>query len=219
MNLLINNAYNSMKYCIIVMVMFMGEIAMAHQSNLSTTIFSRTESGEVIMQISSSLTAFQGEINYNNSKNAYKSVEEFRDLVLKHFFNTVSMVLNETETLSFINPTVLLGHETKIVAEVMGIPSDLKTLHLKNEFFKDMDNNQSVVIFSLERFPVKNNCVLNNDNKQELNILFQGDHWENFDDMALPFYLKFLILLTILLVMGLVFYLIRKKRKESPSAV
>lgn len=201
------------------MVMFMGEIAMAHQSNLSTTIFSRTESGEVIMQISSSLTAFQGEINYNNPKNAYKSVEEFRDLVLKHFFNTVSMVLNETETLSFINPTVLLGHETKIVAEVMGIPSDLKTLHLKNEFFKDMDNNQSVVIFSLERFPVKNNCVLNNDNKQELNILFQGDHWENFDDMALPFYLKFLILLTILLVMGLVFYLIRKKRKESPSAV
>jgi len=52
-----------------------------------------------------------------------------------------------------------------------------------------------------------------------LNILFQGDHWENFDDMALPFYLKFLILLTILLVMGLVFYVIRKKRKESPSAV
>ncbi|EPR65680.1 hypothetical protein [Cyclobacterium qasimii] len=37
--------------------MFVDAVALAHQSSLSTTLFSGTENGEVIIQIISSMTA------------------------------------------------------------------------------------------------------------------------------------------------------------------
>ena len=60
-----------MKYFFIVLMVLLSEIAFAHQSDLSSIVISKTENGKVVLQIISSLTAFQGEINYHNPKNSY----------------------------------------------------------------------------------------------------------------------------------------------------
>jgi hypothetical protein len=104
------------------------------------------EKGKCFLQIYSSLTAFEGEIDYKYSKNAYKTPEEFRGLVIDHFKKNVLFICNEKDTLKFGKPIVLLGHETKLVAEVFGFPKKITSMYFKNAFFMDTPNNQSSLI-------------------------------------------------------------------------
>lgn len=193
--------------------MLVSKLVFAHQIDLSTVIFSKTPDGKVVVQVTSSLTAFQGEINYLNPKDSYKSPEEFQKLVIDHFYKTFSMVLNEK--VKFINPIVILGHETKIVAEVTGFSKNVNAIKLKSEIFKDINNNQTIVIYALDGFPVGKNFVLNKDNKQEINILLKEGNWEEVEKTASSFSLKYLLFLSIPLLFGLVFFINKKNKVNS----
>ena len=154
-----------MKYFLILSFVFTSIFTSAHQIDLSSIIFSKTNDGKIVMQVTSSLTAFQGEVNFNNPKNSYKTPEEFQQLVIKHFYKNFSIEINGDMDMKLINPMVILGHETKLVAEVTGVPENVKSLLLKNEIFKDIHNNQSVVIFAIDGFPKNNNFVVNWKNR------------------------------------------------------
>lgn len=203
-----------MKYVLTVLLILAGNLTFAHQIDLSTVIFSKTDDGKIVMQLTSSLTAFQGEVRYHNSEDAYKTPEEFQQLVIDHFNKTFSMTINGETELKFINPIVLLGHETKLVAEVIGVPENINSVELKNEVFKDINNNQTVVIFSLTGFPANQNFVLNNDNNQTLSASLQNGSWVKVDksDTESTFDLKYLSLLLIPTLLVLVF--LRNKQKN-----
>lgn len=198
----------------------MGKTTFAHQIDLSTIIFSKTENGKIVMQITSSLTAFQQEVNYNNPKNSYKTPEEFRNLVIKHFSENFSIIINKKDTLKFINPIVILGHETKIVTEVIGIPSNVNIIQLQNEVFKDIYNNESVVMFALKGFPENRNFILGNENNSKLNITLEDGTWQPISENEMSTNLKYSLSVFIIILIGLLFYLIRKnKNKEKVKAV
>lgn len=183
----------------------------AHQPDLSNIIISETGNGQVILQINSSLTAFQQEVNFINGPGAYKSPEEFQELVIKHFNTSFSMVVNGENTLQLKNPQVFLGHETKLVAEIIGLPETINAIQLKNELFKDIYHNQSIVIFLLDGFP-KTKYTLEPDNNHEINIALENDTWKTIKVENAGFNFKYTSYFAIILLAGLVLYFVRRKK-------
>lgn len=164
----------------------------AHQPDLSTVMLYQDEKGRSFLQIYSSLTAFEGEIDYKFAKNAYKTPEEFRALVIKHFKNNFLFVLNTKDTLKFGQPQVILGHETKIVAEVFGFPKNIKEFLIKNQMFMDIPSNQSTIILLQKGLPYEQ-FTLNNDNQQQINLKLVNGSWQPVVKEKWDFYYLYVI--------------------------
>ena len=204
-----------MKYFLILSFVFTSIFTSAHQIDMSTVLFSKTDDGKIVMQINSSLTAFQGEVNYNNPKNSYATPEEFQQLVIKHFYKNFSIEINGDTDIKLINPMVILGHETKLVAEVTGVPENVKSLLLKNEIFKDIHNNQSVVIFAIDGFPKNNNFVVNKENNYQLNLALIDNIWQvSSNDNIKSNYLNYIFAV---LIIAIAIYGLAKMRKPKSS--
>ena len=150
--------------------------ASAHQSDLSTLMIHKDPSGRYLLQIYTALTAFQQEIEYIYSKDSYKTADEFKALVIKHFEKNVSITFNEGTPCQFGPPLVILGHETKLVTELLNVPEHIESIYLKNAIFKDIPNNQSEVVLVDNRLPTKQ-YVLNNENKQTIELVLENDKW------------------------------------------
>jgi len=194
-------------YCFII-----GHIVLGHNPDVSNVILSKTETGQIVLQINSSLTAFQQEINYINGEGAYKTPEEFKQLVIKHFNDNFSIIINDSIPLQFTNPKVFLGHDTKFVAQVVDTPESINTITLKNKVFKDIHNNQSIIIFLLDGFP-KKRFTLNRDNNNVLNIERKNNQWVtiNSKTTANPSNKNFLIYIGIAVALGLISLLVSKR--------
>ncbi len=200
---------------IICSLLLVSNFIMAHSPDFSNIIISKTDNGQVIIQINASLTAFQHEINYVNGEGAYKTPEEFQNLVLDHFKNNFSIVLNEKDTLQFINPKVFLGHGTKIVSEIIGIPETVNVIQLKNNLFKDIVNNQSMLIFLIDGFP-KEKYTLDRDNKQQIDLQLKNDTWVQVTHENSSFDYKYILLsIGILFIVFILFYLIKKRQTKN----
>jgi hypothetical protein len=169
-----------MKYYLFLIAMLATFVGYAHQSDLSTSVLSKTPDGKYVLQITSSLTAFEGEINYLYSKNAYKTADGFRDLVIDHFRKNVVFIVNDKDTLKFAQPLVILGHETKLVVEVLNIPADIKTIYYRNTMFKDMPHNQMAVILLTEGLPIEQ-YILENENKQTVQLELKEGKWNSIE--------------------------------------
>lgn len=149
----------------------------AHQPNLSSFIMSKTNDGKYVVQFVGALTGFEGEVNYNYGKGAFKTPEEFRRLVIDYFSKSTSFMINQ-QKIKFKSPIVILGHETKLVAEVVGVPKTLKTICLKNNFFKNTSHNKITVLFVLDNFP-KGKYILDNKNQHQLNLIYKKGKWQH----------------------------------------
>ena len=110
----------------------------------------------------------------------------------------------------FKNTKLFLGHETKLVTEIIGLPETVNMIELKNELFKDIHNNQSTVIFLLEGFP-KEKHTLNHSNNHELNISLKNERWESVEIGETNPNLSYLLYPSILIILVLIFFFIRKK--------
>jgi hypothetical protein len=189
----------------------MSNTLFAHQPDLSNIVISKTDNGQVILQVNSSLTAFQQEVNFVNGEGFYKSPEEFRNLVIKHFNSLFSMIINKKDTLQFKNPKVFLGHETKLVVEIIGLPETINSIQLKNTLFKDIYHSQSIVIFLLEQFPTQK-FSLDVDNKYQINLALKKGNWENILEEKMTSNFKYVGYFTILLVILAVFLVLKRKK-------
>ena len=166
------------------------------------------------MLIKSSLTAFEGEIDYIFGKGAYKTPEEFKELVLEHFQKKCLVIANG-DTLTFSNIQVQLGHETNLFVELDGVPKSIKTLYLSNALFKDMQNNKCELILTLNGLPQKQH-ILDNGNQHEVTLKVENGQWvsqeaSNRDDL-LPYFLIGAAVLLIVVVIAIV-----KRRKLQPG--
>ena len=194
-------------------LLWIGNIAFAHSPDFSSIIISKTENGQIVLQLNSSLTAFQQEINYVNGEGAYKSPEEFQNLALDLFNSRFSFIINEKDTLHFKNSKVFLGHETKIVTEIVDLPEDVKAIQLKNELFKDIHRNRSVAIFLLDGFP-KEKFTLHRDNQHEINIILEDGKWVVPIGRSNHTLMKYLPYLITLIFGGLLLFISRKREYQ-----
>ena len=135
---------NSWILIVLFLVRFLPSFA--HQPDLSTMMLYQDEHGRSFLQIYGALTAFEGEIDYIYSEKSYKTPEQFKQLVLKHFKKNVFFIVNSNDTLRLERPQVILGHEIKVVCEVFGFPKNINEVLIKNTLFMDIPNNKSTVI-------------------------------------------------------------------------
>lgn len=159
---------------IVLVFLFISISASAHQPEGSSTMLVEKENNTWILQISASLTAFQQEINTHFSETPYKTPEEFRQMVIEHIKNNLDITFNENQGITLSAGTVKLGHETQVVFEVFGVPSEIKSIVFKNSVFKDIYNNQSALMVFKEGFN-KQRFVLNNKNNHTLKLLTDQD--------------------------------------------
>ena len=196
-------------WILIVLFLFRFLPSFAHQPDLSTMMLYQDEQGRSYLQIYGALTAFEGEIDYIYSEKSYKTPEQFKQLVLKHFKKNVFFIVNSNDTLRLERPQVILGHETKVVCEVFGFPKKINELMIKNSMFIDIPNNQSLVILLQKGLPVQQ-FKLNNSNQQQVNLKLTNGNWElvNLDQYKFNYWV-------VIIVISLVFlgsFILYKKR-------
>jgi hypothetical protein len=161
-----------MKKAVLILLWVVSINTYAHQSNMASFTFNHLSDGTYTIELSGSLSGFETEVNYNYPESVFKTVEEFKTLVIKHFENSVGLKINNT-VIQFKHPTVILGHETKIVAELLNVDNVIESIQLENTFFKDILRNKVLANFSGKDLPSKK-YVLNNENNHTLNIILKA---------------------------------------------
>ena len=203
----------SMKFLTFILFVLISVASCTHQHKLSTVVVSKTTDGKYVMQVTSSLTAFEGEVDYLYGKNSYKTPDEFSDLVIGHFRKNVSFFIND-RAVQFVNPEVLLGHETKLVVEVQGMPRNINTIDLKNTMFKDMSLNQSVVMLVGQEFP-NQQYILDNNNSQQIQLASKNGKWNYTTNNGFTMKAKNIYLLVLLLLaIPSAYFFFRPRKKD-----
>lgn len=162
------------RYLSLVLLLSCFQAGWAHQPDLSSLMMYE-QNGKSILLIKSSLTAFEGEIDYLYPKGSYKTPQEFQQLVINHFQKNCTVIING-EAIKFVNPQVILGHETTIVAELSNRPKTIKSIYLKNELFKDISNSVCEVIFTLNGLPQKQ-FILGNNLYLDAKLKVENGRW------------------------------------------
>lgn len=201
-------------FLIFILILFLKPISsQAHSPDLSTLMI-HDSNGKSIVQFYSSLTAFQTEMDYIY-KNKYKNPDEFIDLVKHYFKSNLLIVVNQKDTLKFDHLTVLLGHETKVIAEVHGFPKKIESIYIVNNIFSNFPRSQNEVVFVKEGLP-KKQYILNKENNFEINLELENNSWKIVEfSFYKTFKIYIWILITLLSIFG--FYIIYKQNKNSKS--
>jgi len=171
----------------------------AHNPDVSTTMLVEKENNIWVLQISSSLTAFQQEVRTHFSETPYKTPEEFQQMVLEHIKNNLEISYNNGSKINFGQGIVKLGHETKVVFEVFGIPSNLQSLQVTNTTFKDIGRSQSALFIFKDGFS-KDQFILNNENEHSLELKASGNKFVIVNQQNAGFDSKYIILIVLSLL-------------------
>ena len=163
-----------MKSIYLTLLLLFAKGVQAHQPDLSNLMIYE-QNGKYFLAIKSSLTAFEGEINYLFGSNAYKTPEAFQQLVITHFQNNCFVIIN-SDTTRFVNPQVMLGHETTLFAEMMNIPDKPNSIHIINTVFKDMPSNMCEIILAIKGISQKQ-YILDNANQHEVRLAVENNNW------------------------------------------
>ena len=201
---------NKLKTLYLILLVFGFKVANAHNPDLSSLMIYK-QNGKSILVIKSSLTAFEGEVDFTFGKGQYKTPDEFNQLVIKHFKNNCFVIANG-DTLSFSNIQVRLGHETTLFAEIGTMPDKIKSFKVCCTIFKDMANNTcELILTDIGGLPQKQ-YVLNNKNEHTVDFRIQHDTWIMVET-AKPFYFTkgFLIGLASLMIIMFCFFIYYKK--------
>ena len=153
----------------------------AHQADISTTMLVEKENGTWVLQISSSLTAFQHEIRTHFAETPYETPEEFQQMVIEHIKNNLQLSFNDSQNITLGKGDVRLGHETKVVFQVFGIPSDIKSVSVKNTVFDAIHRSQSALVLLKEGFN-KEQFVLNDANNHTVELQVNGNEFAEVEE-------------------------------------
>jgi hypothetical protein len=189
--------------------------ALAHQSDASTTMLVQQEDQTWVLQVSASLTAFQHEINTHFSDTPYTTPKEFKEMVLTHIKNNLHIRFDENKEVLLLNGIVQLGHETKVVFKVIGVPTTIQSAVIENTAFVDIHKSQSALILLKDGFN-KKHFVLNDDNDHTLSLRVDG---KNFTEVTAHRASLFppIMAFVFILIAGLVFIaLVRRKNTINP---
>lgn len=157
------------RYILALLFGFIAHSVTAHQADISSTVLAEQEEGHWVLQIRTSLTAFEYEIENNFGKSSYATPEEFQELVLKHIKENISINIDQESEVFLENGRVALGHETNVVFEVSGMPLEFDKLEFANSSFKNINRNQSALIV-LKKGLKQSQFVLNNKNEHSVQL-------------------------------------------------
>ena len=140
-------------YFLLSVLLVFGLKVSAHSPDNSTAFLAEQDGGEWIVQLNTALTAFEHEIHYNYSDSAYSTPEEFRQLVVEYCKANFILVANGSDTLSYANVAVRLGHATDVVFQVANMPASLSELTVINRVFQDIGRSNSTFVMLKKGYP------------------------------------------------------------------
>lgn len=201
-----------MKSMYLTLLLLFGNGAKAHQPDLSNLMIYE-QNGRYFLAIKSSLTAFEGEIDYHFGSNAYKTPEAFQQLVIRHFQDNCFVII-DGDTMRFVNTQVMLGHETTLFAEMMNIPNKPNSIHIRNTVFKDMPSNMSEIILTIKGISQKQ-YILDNANQHEVKLKLENNNWMVIENKNLVSTTSYLFIGSGLLVIVIIVFIISRKKKTT----
>lgn len=207
------------KIALVIIFLTTSLLMQAHQPDISTTMLVQQENDTWVLQITGSLTAFQQEVRSHFAETPYKTPEEFKEMVITHIKNNISIKVNNRESLLILeHGFVKLGHETKVVFQVMGIPDSLTSINVTNTAFRDINRSQSALVLLKKGFS-KEHFVLNKSNDFALNLNVEDHKFVKQTDNQANF-LSTKILLA-LVVLGLVVFIYQKikEKRQVPISI
>ncbi len=163
-----------MKPILLLFTLCCFQAVFAHQPALSSLMIYE-QNGKYRLIVKSSLSAFDGEINFLYGKNAYKTPAEFQKLVIAHFQKNCSVVVNNTP-IRLANPYVNLGHETTFWAELPNFPNSAETVFVKNTSFEDMPGNLCELILAIPKLP-QYQYILHEGNNHAVELNLKNNSW------------------------------------------
>lgn len=178
--------------------------ALAHQSDTSTTMLVQQKDHTWVLQISASLTAFQQEVKTHFSDTPYKTPEEFKQMVLAHIKNNIHISFNGNKEIALENGIAQLGHESKVVFKVSGIPEYIHTATIKNTSFNNIYKSKSALILLKEGFN-KKHFVLNDANNHSLSLQVNGNNFVEVTTHTASLFSPIMVMIIIAIV-GLLFF-------------
>lgn len=140
----------------------------AHQADISSTMIVERNDGTYMVELRTALTAFEYAVHAHYGEFTYDSPEAFKNLVVKHVTENVSIYVDDNY-ISLENGTVKLGHETYVFFELNGIPKSFESISIQNSSFKDIHRNQSALII-LKKGVVKEQFVLSEKNDHQISF-------------------------------------------------
>ena len=146
----------------------------AHQTEASSVVLAEKKNNVWVLQISASLTAFQQKVKTHFADTPYKTPEEFQAMELEHIRDNIHMHFNGHDHIVLKNGIVRLGHETKVIFEVEGIPSDLNAIEVTNTVFKDIHKSKSMLVI-LKKDSDKNQFILDEGNQYSVSLALKDD--------------------------------------------
>ena len=198
------------KYLLLLIVLF-SSLSFAHNPNTSTTMLVEKENNTWVLQISASLTAFQQEIKTHFAETPYKTPEEFQQMVIEHIKNNLNIVFNDSQTITLSKGIVKLGHETKVVFEISGVPLDIKSVFITNSTFKDIYKNQSGLLVLKAGFK-KEHFILNNKNSHTLKLIAGDDKFVVEEKKENSFSTTIVYVSLAIIALGAVYLIIKRKK-------
>ncbi|MCP9234720.1 hypothetical protein [Lewinella sp. JB7] len=162
-----------MKPFIFLLALLLTGSLSAHQSEISTTMLVEREAGSWQLYVNTSLTAFEYEVREHFGEHAFATPGEFRELVLQHLRNTISVTFNGNEPAVLAEGRVELGHETGVVFTVTDLPDDAREVRVVNTAFADIHRNKSALVI-LKQGSGKQQFELTADNDHTAALAFDG---------------------------------------------
>ena len=193
-----NKSSNMKKYIALIVFVCSSFISFAHSPDASTIVLAEQKNNVWVLQINASLTAFQQEVRTHFADTPYKTPEEFQEMVLEHIKNNLYITFNGDQQIQLSHGIVKLGHETKVVFEVMNIPSNIESTLITNTVFSDISRNQSAFMIFKNGF-TKDHFNLNSDNDHTLKLIVKENSFvettQQNAGLSFPFIIITLILL------------------------
>lgn len=201
------------KYISVLVLGLLSMASFAHNPEVSTTMLVEKENNVWVLQLSASLTAFQQEIKKHYVETPYKTPEEFQAMVLEHVKKNLHISFNKGEEVTFSKGIVKLGHETKVVFEVIGTPSDIKSAIITNTVFKDVHRSQGALVILKEGFE-KKQFILNGTNDYTISLQADNNQFTQIVEQKASM-LSSIVIVSLLGIIGLGFLIINilKRRK------
>lgn len=188
----------------------------AHEIDISTIILAEQEDTSWTLQIRSPLVAFQREVKSNFSESPYTSVDEFKEQLLQHLQNTLTISIDEQD-LVLGQGIVQLGHESGVFFKGIKLPKNIRSLQITNNTFRSIYGNKTA-FFVLDKEANKGRYILDKTNNHtiKLGLNKSGAFVENkqtIENSSFSFVIKSIIVF--LLLLGVFVFIVRIAGKKN----
>ena len=201
------------KYILVLVAGLFSMASFAHNPEVSTTMLVEKENNVWVLQLSASLTAFQQEIKTHYAETPYKTSKEFQQMVLDHVKKNLHITFNNGDDVTFSMGIVKLGHETKVVFEVFGTPSDIKSALITNTVFEDIHRSQGALVLLKGGFQ-KKQFILNKTNDYTIALQADNNQFTQVVEQKASL-MSSAVIFTLIAIIGLGFLIINiLKRKK-----